>query len=105
MTYLMKKIMNPNLLEAKIIITPTKNNKMTKAIVTLDFGSFKIKGFRIRSNENGSLWVNPPVIPRPYPKKAFVIFYTEDLELWHKLQKKIIDKYENDKIPIIEEEV
>lgn len=98
------KITMTNLLDAKILITIMKGvNQNIKAIATLDFGDFKIKGFRVRSDENGSLWVNPPVIPRA-GKTPFIVFYAEDKELWHALQAKILEAYrdKDNEIPIIE---
>lgn len=90
------------LMKAKIIVKITKPGDMTKAIVILDFGVFKIKGFRIRADKNGVVWVNPPSIP--VGGKYRPVFFMEDRELWKELENKIIDEYKYQDIPIVEEQ-
>lgn len=88
--------------ELKVAIKIIENQKM-KAIIALDFGDFKVKGFRIRESEyenqrGEKLWLTPPSYVdsggRYHP-----IFYTPNKELWQKIENKILDEYhkENEK--------
>ena len=63
MNYLMKTTTMEIIDNAKVIVKLIKNDGNTKAIVTLDFGEFKIKWFRVKGDRNGNFWVNPPSIP------------------------------------------
>ena len=87
--------------EVKFEIKLMKGDKKTKAIVVLILGPIKLKGFRIMSNGEGSLWVNPPCILGG--GKYHPIFFIEDKDLWHALQAKIIKEYQYHEIPIVEE--
>tara|TARA_Y100000310_G_C20343382_1_gene650883 strand:- start:287 stop:580 length:294 start_codon:yes stop_codon:yes gene_type:complete len=87
--------------EIKIIIRQAKKDGITKAIIVLDFGNFKVKGFRIQE-KNDKLWVNPPSVLSG--GKYRPTFYIEDIDLWHELQDRIIKEYKYGDIPIVENE-
>lgn len=67
-----------------------------KAIISLDFGDFTVKGFRVMQsefkNDNGDeLWLTPPSYlggTRWHP-----IFFVPDKELWKQLESKIWEEY------------
>src|SRR3989344_907779 len=71
-------------------------DKKTKAIITLDFGDFVVKGFRITESEfvnvsGDKRWFMPPSYkggPKWHP-----IFFMPDKELWQKLEKKVWKEY------------
>ena len=68
-----------------------------KAIVSIDFGDFKIKGFRVNTseykNERGeNLWVTPPSYPDG-SRRYHPIFFTSNKELWKKIESKLLDEY------------
>lgn len=68
-----------------------------KAIVSIDFGDFKIKGFRVNAsdyeNENGEkLWITPPSY-RDAGGRYHPIFFTSNKELWKKIESKLLDEY------------
>lgn len=71
-------------------------DKKTKAIISLDFGDFVVKGFRIQEsnyeNDSGDkLWLTPPSYqggPKWHP-----IFFVPDEKLWSILAKKIWEEY------------
>ena len=68
-----------------------------KAIVGLDFGDFKIKGFRVNisdyENARGEkLWVTPPSY-RDGNGRYHPIFYAPNKELWELIQFRILDEY------------
>jgi|SRR3989344_2711559 len=72
--------------------------KKLKAIITVNFGDFVVKGFRIAEseylNERGEkLWLTPPVF-RDGGGRYHPIFFIPDKELWKKLEKKIWDEYD-----------
>ena len=69
-----------------------------KAIVSIDFGDFKIKGFRVNTsdykNKRGeNLWITPPSY-RDGGGKYHPIFYTSNKELWEKIESKLLDEYD-----------
>lgn len=68
-----------------------------RAIVTLDLGIIKIKGFRVNfsdyKNEDGDeLWVIPPSY-QDSGHRYHPIFFCPDKELWKKITKEIIVEY------------
>lgn len=68
-----------------------------KAIVSIDFGDFKIKGFRISvseyENERGEkLWTTPPSY-RDGGGRYHPIFFLPNKELWKKIEGKLLDEY------------
>lgn len=84
---------NELIAEVKII-----EDQKLKAIVSLDFGDFKIKGFRImvsdHENHRGEkLWVVPPSY-KGGGGSYHPIFFTPDKDLWLKIQDKILDEFE-----------
>lgn len=89
--------MNIDEIELKIKIL---DEKKTKAIISLNFGDFLVKGFRITDsrfeNKNGEkLWLIPPSYQgggRYHP-----IFYIPDKELWSVLEDKIWKEYQKAK--------
>jgi len=71
--------------------------KKLKAIITLGFGEFVIKGFRVMEseyeNENGDkLWLTPPSYQSSFGK-YHPIFYMPDKEQWKELEKMIWAQY------------
>jgi DNA-binding cell septation regulator SpoVG len=72
------------------------DDKKTKAIISLGFDDFSVKGFRITEsqfpNMNGdNLWFMPPSYPgggRYHP-----IFFMPDKELWKELEKRVWEEY------------
>ncbi len=94
-----KITMNLNIEEIGIKIKIT-DQKQVKAIISLDFGDFVVKGFRIMEsqfeNKNGDkLWLTPPSYAgaggRHHP-----IFFMPDKELWSKLETKMFSAYEKE---------
>jgi len=75
-------------------------NKDLKAIASLDFGTFIIKGFRVskskfpdKDGQNGQgLWITPPSY-RDGNGKYHPIFYTPDTALWEEIVTLIIVYY------------
>lgn len=76
--------------------------KKIKAIITLDFKSFVIKGFRVMESQyenvkGDKLWLTPPSYAdsggRYHP-----IFFLPDKELWREIEMKIWDEYEKQSI-------
>lgn len=68
-----------------------------KAIVSIDFGDFKIKGFRVNTsdyeNERGEkIWITPPSY-RDGGGRYHPIFFTSNKELWKKIESKLLDEY------------
>ncbi|OGN25935.1 MAG: hypothetical protein A3B17_01340 [Candidatus Yanofskybacteria bacterium RIFCSPLOWO2_01_FULL_45_72] len=71
--------------------------KKLKAIITINFGDFVIKGFRVAEseypNERGDkLWITPPSY-RDGSGRYHPIFFMPDKELWEQLKKKMWDEY------------
>jgi DNA-binding cell septation regulator SpoVG len=69
-----------------------------KAIVSLNFGDFVVKGFRVQKSkfddEKGAPkpWITPPVY-RAGNGTYHPIFYIPDKDLWSQLQSKIEHEY------------
>ena len=68
-----------------------------KAIVSIDFGDFKIKGFRVNTsdyeNERGEkIWITPPSY-RDGAGRYHPIFFLPNKELWKKIESKLLDEY------------
>lgn len=86
--------MKINFDEIKIKVKITEGK--IKAIVSLDFGDFIVKGFRIQESQyentrGQKLWLTPPAYlggGRYHP-----IFFMPDKSLWEGLQTKIWDEY------------
>ncbi len=81
--------------EIKIKVKVT-DGKM-KAIVSLDFGDFVIKGFRVQQsefeNKNGNkVWVTPPCYKSIYKWHPIVYFLNK--ELWKELEDRILKEYD-----------
>ena len=71
--------------------------KKLKAIITLDFGDFVVKGFRVSEsdfeNSRGEkLWLMPPSY-RDGGGRYHPIFFMPDKTLWSELEEKIWDEY------------
>ena len=96
----MKKFMKLNTDELKIYITLTKNGG-TKATVILNFGDFKLKGFRVKDGKYG-LYVDPPVYFSQRNNRWIPLIWMEK-SLWKELEKKIIEEYNDQSIPVVEE--
>ena len=88
--------MNTDLEKIEVKVKVIEEKKL-KAIISLNFGDFIVKGFRVAeskyANEKGdNLWLTPPSYPdgggRYHP-----IFYMPNKELWQQLEKKIWDEY------------
>ncbi len=68
-----------------------------KAIITLDFGCFVIKGFRVQTSNfpnayGQNLWLTPPSYKSNFGKYVS-IFFMPDKALWEQLEKKIWEAY------------
>ncbi len=94
--YIMKIKIDEIKLKIKIL-----EDKKTKAIISLDFGDFVVKGFRIQESQyenykGDKLWLTTPSYQgggRYHP-----MFFIPDKELWQELEMKIWEGYykEND---------
>lgn len=87
---------NINEIIAKVKFIEDKN---LKAIITLNFGDFTIKGFRVQisqySNDFGlNLWLVPPSY-KDNAGRYHPIFFIEDKEIWKKLEQEIWKQYED----------
>lgn len=73
--------------------------KNTVAIVEIKIKPFVFRGFRLMVsdyvNRRGEhINLVPPTFPsKKHPGNTYKVIYIEDLELWHKLEDKIIEKY------------
>ena len=79
----------------KVLVKVTNSEEMA-AMITLDFGWFKVKGFRVRRsvypNRRGeSLWLTPPSYQAG--SGYHPIFFVENKENWEKLEDKIYDAF------------
>lgn len=68
-----------------------------KAIISVDFGEFVIKGFRVMKSQyanprGDNLWLTPPSY-RSSGGRYHPIFFMPDKSLWEALQGKIWDEY------------
>jgi len=68
-----------------------------KAIISIDFGDFVIKGFRINlsayKNESGqNLWITPPSY-KDGGEKYHPVFFIPEKALWKKLEQRLIIEY------------
>lgn len=72
--------------------------KNLKAIITLDFGDFLVKGFRVLNSdykncEGDKLWLVPPSY-QDSGGQYHPIFFCPDKEgVWQPLEKKVWDEY------------
>ena len=71
--------------------------KKLKAILTLAFTDFVVKGFRIMESQHpnikgDNLWLTPPSY-RDSGGHYHPIFFMPDKELWKKLEEKIWEEY------------
>ena len=85
-------------IQVKIVLCQEKD---LKAIISLNFGDFVIRGFRLRvskfkslaenENQQEGLWLTPPT----YQSKGryHPIFYVPDVDLWKKIEKKVLREY------------
>ncbi len=88
--------MKINIDEISVKIKFTEKDKL-KAIITLDFGNFVVKGFRVMGSEyensrGEKLWLMPPSY-RDGGGHYHPIFFMPDKELWQRLEEKIWDEY------------
>lgn len=92
--------MNFNVNEIRIKVKIVEGK--LKAIASLDFGDFTIKGFRIQESQypnkaagDRKLWLTPPSYAdrggRYHP-----IFYIPDKDLWERLEAKIWEAYDSE---------
>lgn len=70
-----------------------------KAILSLDFGDFIIKGFRVQESDHENdfgekLWITPPSY-RDRHGKYHPMFFIADKELWKELERKIWEEYKS----------
>lgn len=64
-----------------------------KAIVAIDFGDFKIKGFRIYlSKYENTFWVTPPCY-KDHGGRYHPIFFLPNKELWEKVKFRLLDEF------------
>ncbi|MBI4158116.1 MAG: hypothetical protein HY505_00625 [Candidatus Yanofskybacteria bacterium] len=88
--------MRLNIEDIKIKVKVVDIGKL-KAIISLDFGEYVVKGFRVQTsqykNDRGDeLWLTPP----SYSDKAgryHPIFFMPQKDLWQELEKKIWEEY------------
>jgi len=78
-----------------------ESNK-TKAIISLNFGDFVVKGFRVQTSryENRfgeKFWLTPPSYQDGIGK-YHPMFYMDNKELWNKLEEKIYREFEKQSI-------
>lgn len=91
------KIKKSDLEKVKIHVKVIEEEEF-KAIVTLEFENWVVRGFRIfrskkdRKGEN-PLWVVPPSY-QDRNKKYHPIFYILEKPLWHELENRILEEYE-----------
>ncbi len=89
--------MKINIAEIKVKIKFLEEEKL-KAIISLDFEDFIIKGFRVMNsnyqNDYGKdLWLTPPAY-QGKGGKYHPIFFISDKSLWKELEKKVWEEYE-----------
>ncbi len=92
--------MKINIDEIKVKIKITEEKKL-KAIISLDFGDFLVKGFRAMESDyendyGDKLWLTPPSY-RDGGGKYHPIFFIENKELWKKVEEKIWSEYKKKK--------
>jgi len=73
------------------------DQKKLKAIGSLDFGDFIIKGFRVQESEfenikGDKLWLTPPSY-QGSGGKYHPIFFIPEKELWKQLEAKVWEEY------------
>ena len=89
--------MTINLDELKITAKIIEGQDL-KAIVSINFGDFIVKGFRIQKSkyknkqEEEGLWVTPPSY-RDSGGKYHPIFFSPDKLLWEQIKNKILEEY------------
>lgn len=95
---LYKDTMKINIDEISVKIKFIEEKKL-KAIITLDFGDFVVRGFRVqesnkKANSKGDmLWLTPPSY-RDGGGRYHPMFFIPDKEnLWHPLEEKIWEEY------------
>jgi DNA-binding cell septation regulator SpoVG len=76
------------------------DDKKLKAIITLDFGDFLVKGFRVMESQydnmsGDKLWLTPPTFLRD--GKYHPTFFMPNKDLWVSLEKKIWEEYKKQK--------
>ena len=83
-------------LEKIFIKVKILQDENTKAIISVDFGDFVVKGFRVQKSQfenykGDLLWITPPSYrggPKWHP-----IFFMPDKELWNKFETKLWEEY------------
>jgi len=85
-----------NIDDLKFQIKLLENGNL-KAIASIDFGDFVVKGFRINlsayKNESGeNLWITPPSY-KDGGEKYHPIFFIPDKALWKKLEQRLVIEY------------
>mgnify|MGYP001588880994 FL=1 len=88
--------MNINIEKVEVKIKFIEEKKL-KAIMSLNFGDFVVKGFRVAQseypNESGdNLWITPPSY-RDGGGRYHPIFFMPDKELWKQLEKRLWEEY------------
>jgi len=86
-----------NLNEIAIKVKFVEESKL-KAIISLNFGEFTIKGFRVMTSEyknckGDKLWLIPPSY-RDSAGKYHPIFFAPNKDLWKELENIIWDEYQ-----------
>ena len=87
--------MNINI-EEIIVRVKIIDQKKLKAIISLDFGDFIVKGFRVMDSEyenpkGDKLWLTPPSYVGM--GKYHPIFYMPNKDLWKHLEVKVWGEY------------
>jgi DNA-binding cell septation regulator SpoVG len=88
--------MSLNLDKLKVRVKPIEHEQL-KAILSLDFGDWVIKGFRVLKsryeNQRGEmLWLVPPAY-KDRNEKYHPIFFVTNKELWQALEERIWEEY------------
>jgi len=73
------------------------DHKRLKGIASVDFGDFRVKGFRIyvseyKNDRGEELWIIPPSY-KDSSGSYHPIFYAPDKNLWKQIEFKILDEY------------
>ena len=86
-------------LEEIVIKIKILQDKKTKAIISLDFGDFVIKGFRVTEsqfeNKQGEkLWLIPPSYQSG--GRYHTMFFMPNKQIWEELQERIMNEYKKE---------
>ena len=94
------EVLNIDINDIKFVVKVLETPKL-KAIIAIDLGSIKIKGFRVNfsnyknDNHGEALWVIPPSY-QDSGGKYHPIFYMPDKELWHAIEKRLVEAYKKE---------